>query len=251
MTPERLAEIVILLSDPNLKPALRSNPSTMGPGYISEKAAEIARAKDVINTLAEELEMEHSEAEISASDLREQLSIRIEIALTSFTEDEAASSDARGRLALAKKKAEVSYEDDRKAILIEQGKSIIEIGRVSLRKELMEAENKEKRLRTVLRILENRRKDLDRLDSTLRLQFGSLQVERDLFGRRISGEHSHNARGSTRSGKRDSIGGGVSSGLVGNENFQDLLADTGNSGGRSDSAVGRVEKVEGEDDSVS
>jgi hypothetical protein len=225
MNQERLDQILQLLQDPGLKVHLAKNPTTMGPAYISGKAVEIAEAKGRVNDLGEELEIALSKADINLSELKEQFDLRTEIALINLQPGEIEGMDATARKAMAKQKAEKSWHQEMIQLVQEQNQ-ILPSPFLSLRAEIMKAESWAKQLKVVTKIVDNRRQDLTRLDSTLRLQVTSLQVEAGLFGRRIGGTPQPGTLNNfTRTPQDDSISGGIEDGLVGNDSFHDLISD--------------------------
>lgn len=225
MQPARLSEIIQELDNPILKVKLSKEPTTMGPGYISGKAVEITEAKEKINKYAEELELAISSSESILGDYKEQFDVRTDLILTGLLPEDTEGMDATSRKALAKQRAEKGWVDEQRASALAQGQQL-PTG-FSLRTEIHKLETWVKQLRVVLKIVDNRRHDLTRLDSTLRLQVTSLQVEAGLFGRRVSGTPERGPeRESTHTPRDDSIPEGIESGLEGTESFNNLLGDS-------------------------
>jgi hypothetical protein len=222
----RLEQILEELQDPTLRPKLAKNPTTMGSSYISGKAVEITEAKERVNALGEELELALSKADINLSDLKEQLELRTEVQLLSLTPHDVEGMDATTRKALAKKRAEESWLTEMLQIAQQEGKTP---PNTTLRAEIQAAEAWFKKLKTVSKIVDNRRQDLTRLDSTLRLQLTSVQVESSLFGKVLTGVPKTDSRTNfIRTSPDDSISRDVDNGLVGNETFNTLITDLPN-----------------------
>jgi hypothetical protein len=178
-----------------------------------------------VNGLAETLELAYSRMDQEKADLEEQLEIRTDIHLIALTPSETEGMDAKARMALAKSKSDdewVLEERDAKTAAGDPSP-----GPISLRQEIAKLRSQVRELKTILKIADNRRQDLGRLDSTLRLQMESLKVESQLFTSRVPTNTSFDTHGrSSHQTGDDSISGGIEGGMVGDDSFQSLLETT-------------------------
>lgn len=175
LTDERYQEIIDRLAQPDLKIRLESNPTTLGPGYVSDMISRILAARSEVNTLAEEVELAWARAQIRLNDLEEEFELRLDFEVTHFEPADIDGLDARGRAAIARKKVEEGYQRDQVAAGIGPA--------LPLQEDIRITENAIIALKALLKILDHRREELSKLDSGVRLQNKTMDTEVTLYGK--------------------------------------------------------------------
>jgi hypothetical protein len=175
MTNERFEEIIAMMVDPGNRVTLIDHTDHLTANYFIQKSVEITRMKDTLTRISEEIELEMLVRDKELTELQEYMNLSIEDFITTFSVEEVEGMDANARKALARTKSEKRWVEQQNALAIAQGKSPPER---PLRQEIVYRENLIKGFKTVLKLIESRRSELSRLDSTLRMQLHALDAEK-------------------------------------------------------------------------
>jgi hypothetical protein len=182
LTRERQQEIIEKLASPRLKIKLSRTPTTMGPGYIAEKIAEILEAKSEVNDYAEEVEHALCEATVRENDIREEVRLRTDLEYLNIDFSTLPDiKDAKGRQAYIWNQVEKSYVTDRAAVL-KEGEPPPQPFQLS--EDFRVVTNEVTELKSLLKIIEFRRDELSKLDSGIRLQQKTMETEASIYGKR-------------------------------------------------------------------
>jgi len=174
MTAARYQEILEALADPGLQIKLSANPTTMGPRYISEMITKILATKSVINEWAEEVERAYTKAQILENDLETEIALRTDMELNQVDPQDVEDLDAASRRALIRQRVEEGYIQDLK---LTSGPITSLPGQFQLWEDLRHAQNCNIELKGLLKMLDRRRDELNKLDSGVRLQQKTIDTE--------------------------------------------------------------------------
>jgi hypothetical protein len=186
MTAERYQEILTALDEPHLKLKLSPHPTTMGAGYVAEMIAKILSAKSFVNDLAEEVERAYTRTQVLHNDLTTELELRTEIITFLLTDKDIERLDAAGRRALIRERVDKTYvKDQTEALLHDQanGNRMGEPlpGPYELWEDIRQIQNMEIELKALLRMLDRRREELSKMDSGIRLQQRTIDIEISIY----------------------------------------------------------------------
>jgi hypothetical protein len=174
ISSHRYQEILVAFSAPELRIKLAANPTTMGPRYISEMIAKVLAAKSVINEWAEEVERAYTKSQILENDLETELALRTDMEINQIDPQDIEGMDAASRKALVRQRVEEGYIQDLK---MSSGPNTIPPGPFQLWEDLRAAQNCNIELKSLLKMLDRRRDELNKLDSGVRLQQKTIDTE--------------------------------------------------------------------------
>src|SRR3954463_7203176 len=120
LSKELYREYLERLASRELKIKLSRSPTTMGPGYIADKIAEILDAKSIVNEMAEKVERAFCEAQVKLNDIEEEVQLRTHLEydkLNNMNQVPLAAKNAQTREAYIWTLVEQGYVDDRLANL--------------------------------------------------------------------------------------------------------------------------------------
>jgi hypothetical protein len=178
MTESRYLEILTLMEDRDLRVKLAPNPTTMGPGYIASMIAKILSTKSTVNDWMEEVERAYTKAQVLVNDLETDLALRTDMELNNLQPGDVDGLDLAGRKALVRQKVEQGYINDVRSVA---GPDDPPPGAFQLWNDIRLAQNSEIELKSLLRMLDRRRDELNKLDSGIRLQQKTIDTEITVF----------------------------------------------------------------------
>lgn len=174
MSSVRYHEILGLLTNPDLRIKLAPNPTTMGPRYISEMISKVLTAKSTINEWAEEVERAYTKSQILQNDLETELALRTDMEINQIDPQDIEDLDSASRKALVRQRVEEGYNQDQK---LSSDPSAPVPGPFQLWEDLRQAKNCNIELKSLLKVLDRRRDELNKLDSGVRLQQKTIDTE--------------------------------------------------------------------------
>ena len=170
-----------LASDKKLKISLSPSPTTMGPGYIAEKIADILDAKSVVNEMSEKVELALCDAEVKLNDLDEEVQLRTHVEYNNMLElDTTELKNAKSRDAYIWTQVEQGYVNDHQEEFATRATPTTQF---QLSEDLRIVRSDIIRLKALLRIIDHRRDELGKLDSGVRLQQKTMETEAAIYGK--------------------------------------------------------------------
>jgi hypothetical protein len=173
-------EYVDRLASQELKISLSRTPTTMGPGYIAEKIAEILDAKSIVNEMSEKVELSLCDAEMRLNDLEEEIQLRTHIEYQNIDPDAVGIRNAKSRDSYVWTQVEQGYVADHQA---EFATRTTPTNQFQLSEDLRIAQSDIIRFKALLRIIDHRRDELGKLDSGVRLQQKTMETEAAIYGK--------------------------------------------------------------------
>lgn len=174
-------EYVDRLASQELKIGLSRSPTTMGPGYIAEKIAEILDAKSIVNEMSEKVELSLCDAEVRLNDIEEEIQLRTYVEYQNIIDSGATElRNAKSRDAYIWTQVEQGYVADHQE---EFAVRTTPTTQFQLSEDLRIAKSDIIRLKALLRIIDHRRDELGKLDSGVRLQQKTMETEAAIYGK--------------------------------------------------------------------
>jgi hypothetical protein len=152
----------------------------MGPGYIADKIAEILDAKSIVNEMSERVEIALCDAEVTFSDLEEEVQLRTYVEYQNFDPDATGIKNAKSRDAYIWTQVEQGYVSDHQAEFAARKTPTTQF---QLSEDLRIVKSDIIRLKALLRIIDHRRDELGKLDSGVRLQQKTMETEAAIYGK--------------------------------------------------------------------
>ena len=181
LSDETYQAYVDKLASPDLKIRLSKTPTTMGPGYIAEKIAEILDAKSIVNEMSEKVELAFCDAEVMLNDLEEEIQLRTHVEYQNlFDSDDAGLRNAKSRDAYIWNQVEQGYVSDHQ---VEFATRTTPTNQFQLSEDVRIVKSDIIRLKALLRIIDHRREELTKLDSGVRLQQKTMETEAAIYGK--------------------------------------------------------------------
>jgi hypothetical protein len=180
LSDDKYREYVDRLASQELKICLSRSPTTMGPGYIAEKIAEILDAKSIVNEMSEKVELALCDAEVKLNDLEEEVQLRTYVEYENFDPDATGLKNAKSRDAYIWTQVEQGYVADHQA---EFAARTTPTTQFQLSEDLRIAKSDIIRFKALLRIIDHRRDELNKLDSGIRLQQKTMETEAAIYGK--------------------------------------------------------------------
>jgi hypothetical protein len=168
------------LASQDLKISLLRNSTTMGPGYIFDKIAEILEAKSIVNEMSEKAEIALCDAEVRLNDLRGEIQLRTHVEYMNLDDDATGLKNAKSREAYVWTQVEQGYVSDHKE---EFDLRQTQTTQFQLTEDLRIAETDVIRFKALLKIIDHRRDELGKLDSGVRLQQKTMETEAAIYGK--------------------------------------------------------------------
>jgi hypothetical protein len=172
-----------LASDKTLKISLHPSPTTMGAGYIAQMIAEILDAKSIVNEMSEKVELSLCDAEVLLNDIEEEIQLRTHVEqenLINLDLDAMGLTNAKARDAHIWTQVEQGYVNDHQE---EFAKRSTPPTQFQLSEDLKLAKSDIIRFKALLRIIDHRRDELNKLDSGVRLQQKTMETEAAIYGK--------------------------------------------------------------------
>jgi hypothetical protein len=180
LSKEQYQEYVDRLSSRELKIKLSRTPTTMGPGYIADKIAEILDAKSAVNEMSEKVEMAMCEAEVQLNDLEEEIQLRTHLEYQNLETSGESFKNAKSRESYIWSQVEKGYVDDRTQAL-KPGDPVPSTFQLS--EDLRQVKGRIIELKALQKMLGYRRDELIKLDSGVRLQQKTMETEAAIYGK--------------------------------------------------------------------
>jgi len=169
------------LASQELKIGLSRTPTTMGPGYIAEKIAEILEIKSIVNEMSEKVEIALCESEVRLNDLEEEVQLRTHIEYQNLIDSgDPGLKNAKSRDSFIWVQVEQGYVDDHQAEFALRSTPTTQF---QLSEDLRIARSDIIRFKALLRIIDHRRDELGKLDSGVRLQQKTMETEAAIYGK--------------------------------------------------------------------
>lgn len=180
ISEEEYNAYVDVLASKELKIYLSRTPTTMGPGYIAEKIAEILDAKSLVNEMSEKVELALCESEVKLNDLEEEIQLRTHVEYQNIDPSAPEMRNAKSRDSYVWTQVEQGYVNDHQDEFALRSTPTTQF---QLSEDVRIAKGDIIRFKALLRIIDHRRDELMKLDSGVRLQQKTMETEAAIYGK--------------------------------------------------------------------